>query len=228
MKQFKNLTLKRLNSIITGVMLLFGLSVNAQLDTIAQQRDARKFVREGNDFYSQKKYTDAAVSYKKGMEQTGSYYKAAHNLGNALLEQKNYKEAIPQFELAAKSAKSKKDKAASYHNIGNAQLAQKEFEKAIDAYKNSLRNNPSDDETRYNLALAKQKLQKQKDDEEKNKQDPPSEYAKRMKKKADAMISKFQFEAASELMKKALEKDMTVSNYKEFMEKMDAVIEIKK
>jgi hypothetical protein len=49
-----------------------------------------------------------------------------------------------------------------------------------------------------------------------------------MKKKADGMVEKFQFKAAAELMKKALEKDMTVSNYKEFMEKMDAVIEIKK
>jgi tetratricopeptide (TPR) repeat protein len=228
MKKNDNSTFKRLSKIITCVVIMFGFSGYAQLDTIAQQREARKHVRDGNNFYKQKKYTDAAVSYKKGIEQTGSYYKAAHNLGNSLLEQKNYKEAIPQFELAAKSAKEKRDKAAAYHNIGNAQLAQKEFEKAIDAYKNSLRNNPLDDETRYNLALAKQKLQKQKEDEEKNKKDPPSEYAKRMKKKADGMVEKFQFKAAAELMKKALEKDMTVSNYKEFMEKMDAVIEIKK
>lgn len=209
-------------------ILLFGFSMSAQNDSIVQQRAARKFVREGNTFYNQKQYTEAAVAYKKSLEQTGAYYKAAHNLGNSLLEQKNYKEAIPQFELAVKGAKTKKEKAASYHNIGNAHLEQKEFEKAIEAYKNSLRNNPSDDETRYNLALAQQKLQKQKQDEEDNKQDPPSEYAKRMKKKADDMVSKYQFEAAAELMKKALEKDMTVSNYKEFMEKMDAVIQIKK
>ena len=228
MRGFNNITMQRFIKIITCVIILFTVSANAQLDTIAQQRSARKFVREGNDFYSQKKYTDAAVSYKKGIEQTGTYYKAAHNLGNALLEQKNFKEAIPQFELAVKGAENKRQKAASYHNIGNAQLAQKEFEKAIEAYKHSLRNNPADNETRYNLALAKQKLQKQKEDEEKNKKDPPSDYAKRMKKKADDMITKFQFKAASELMKKALEKDMTVSNYKEFMEKMDAVIEIKK
>ncbi len=209
-------------------LFLFSLGTYAQQDTLVQQRSARKFVREGNALHQQKKYAAAAVSYQKALEQNATYYKAAHNLGNALAIQKNTKEALSQYELALKGAKTKKEKAASYHNIGNVHLQEKAYDKAVDAFKNSLRANPLDDETRYNLAHAKKMLQKQKEEEKKNKQDPPSAYAKRMKKKADALVSKFKFEEASELMNMALEKDMTVSNYKDFMKKLDEVIEIKK
>lgn len=209
-------------------LFLFSLGAYAQQDTIVQQRSARKLVREGNTLHQQKEYAAAAVSYQKALEKSPTYYKAAHNLGNALAIQKNTKEALSQYELALKGAKTKKEKAASYHNIGNVYLQEKAYDKAIDAFKNSLRANPLDDETRYNLAHAKKMLQKQKEEEQKNKQDPPSAYAKRMKKKADALVSKFKFEEASELMDKALEKDMTVTNYKDFMKKLDDVIEIKK
>jgi Ca-activated chloride channel family protein len=209
-------------------LLLFSLGAYAQQDTILQQRSARKLVREGNTLHQQKEYAAAAVTYQKALEKSPTYYKAAHNLGNALAIQKNTKEALSQYELALKGAKTKKEKAASYHNIGNVYLQEKAYDKAIDAFKNSLRANPLDDETRYNLAHAKKMLQKQKEDEQKNKQEPPSAYAKRMKKKADALVSKFKFEEASELMNKALEKDMTVTNYKDFMKKLDDVIEIKK
>jgi tetratricopeptide (TPR) repeat protein len=130
--------------------------------------------------------------------------------------------------LALRGAKTKKEKAVTYHNMGNVHLQEKNFEKAIEAYKSSLRANPLDDETRYNLAFAQKMLQKQKEEQEKNKQEPPSAYAKRMKKKADALVSKFKFEEALDLMKEALEKDITVSNYKDFMKKLDDVIEIKK
>lgn len=209
-------------------VFLFSVGVYAQQDTLVQQRQARKFVREGNALHQQKKYTEAAVSYQKALEQNATYFKAAHNLGNALAIQNNNKEALSQYELALKGAKTKKEKAATYHNIGNVHLQEKNFEKAIEAYKSSLRANPLDDETRYNLAFAQKMLQKQKEEQEKNKQEPPSAYAKRMKKKADALVSKFKFEEASDLMKEALEKDITVSNYKDFMKKLDDVIEIKK
>jgi Ca-activated chloride channel family protein len=221
-------TLRTYNAMRILFPLLFSLGAYAQQDTILQQRSARKLVREGNTLHQQKEYAAAAVTYQKALEKSPTYYKAAHNLGNALAIQKNTKEALSQYELALKGAKTKKEKAASYHNIGNVYLQEKAYDKAIDAFKNSLRANPLDDETRYNLAHAKKMLQKQKEEEQKNKQEPPSAYAKRMKKKADALVSKFKFEEASELMNKALEKDMTVTNYKDFMKKLDDVIEIKK
>ena len=212
---------------IRYLLLLFlcSFSAFAQQDTPVAQREARRFVREGNELYKSKKLTEAVISYKKATEKAATYFKAAYNFGNALYKQANYKEAITQYELALKGAKTSQEKAQAYHNIGNAHVAEKDFEKAVEAFKNSLRNNPKDEETRYNLAHALQQLKKQ--ETNKNKQDPPSAYAKRMKKKADALLEKFQFKKALELMDKALLKDKTVANYKDYMKKLESVIEIK-
>jgi len=86
-----------------------------------------------------------------------------------MYSQKNYKDALPQFKLDAKLSKTNTDKAQAYHNIGNAQMKQKQYSKAVEAYKESLRNNPSDEETRYNLALAQKLLKKKLQNQKKNK-----------------------------------------------------------
>tara|TARA_B100000809_G_scaffold266892_2_gene332634 strand:- start:7383 stop:8039 length:657 start_codon:yes stop_codon:yes gene_type:complete len=208
------------------ILMLLCFSVKAQQDTLVQQRIARSFVREGNKLYKQKKYADAVVSYKKANTQVAAYFKSAFNLGNALYVQKNYKEAIPQYELAVKGTNNKIEKAAAYHNIGDAHMEEKEYDKAIAAFKNSLRENPNDDETRYNLALAKEKKKQKEEEDKKNEQPPPSEFAKRTKKQADKLLESFQFEKALKLMEAGLEKDMTMSNYKEYMQKLETVLEI--
>lgn len=209
------------------IVLFIGcFSVKAQQDSIVQQRLARSFVREGNALYASEKYADAAISYKKATAQAGTYFKSSFNLGNTLYAQKNYKEAIPQYELAATGTDVKLEKAAAYHNVGNAQLKEKEYSKAIESYKKSLRNNPSDEETRYNLAFAREKLKQKQEDDKKNNPPPPSEYAKRMKKQSDKLLETYQFDKALELLEGALEKDPTVANYKDFMKKIESVIEI--
>lgn len=155
--------------LVVFLMFFSSTEIKAQQDTIAQQRKARKFVREGNSLYQQKKYTDASVAYQKALSKNTKYNKAAYNLGNAFYQNKNYKEAIPQFELAAQTAKDKPTKAEAYHNLGNTMMESKNYEGAVGAYKNALRNNPNDDETRYNLAVAQKLLIKQQQDNKDNK-----------------------------------------------------------
>jgi len=55
--------------------------------------------------------------------------------------------------------------------MGNVFMKKKEYQKAVEAYKNALRNNPSDDETRYNYALAKELLDNEKPPEEQEQDD---------------------------------------------------------
>ena len=162
--------MKKIQYILIIILMLFSSKeILAQKDSIALQRKARKLLREGNELYNKKQYTDASVAYQKSLGQNTKYDKAAYNLGNALYQNKNYKEAVPQYELTAQTAKDKFTKAEAYHNIGNAMMDQKQYQPAVDAYKNSLRNNPNDDETRYNLAVAQKLLDKQKQDNKDNK-----------------------------------------------------------
>ena len=159
------------NTILLILFLTSTLNVVAQKDSIVQQRKARKLVRNGNDLYEKKQFTDASVAYKKALANSSFYDKASYNLGNALYQDENYKEAIPQYELTAKTAEDKYTKAEAYHNMGNAFMETKNYQGAVDAYKNSLRNNPNDDETRYNLAVAQKLLDKQNQDNKDNKKD---------------------------------------------------------
>ena len=158
---------------ILFLMLFSVKEIAAQKDSTALQRKARSMVRKGNELYQNKQFTDASVAYKKALGNSSYYDKASYNLGNALYQNKNFKEALPQFELTAKTAEDKLTKAQAYHNIGNAHMETKNYQGAVDAYKNSLRNNPTDDETRYNLAVAQKLLDKEnqqnKDDKNKDK-----------------------------------------------------------
>lgn len=157
---------------IVFILFLFPLSLLAQQDKVALEKEARQLVREGNELYNQLKFADAEVKYKKALEKNPDYEIAKYNLGNALSQQNRNKEAIKEYELVAKTTKDKFTRASSMHNIGNAHYQDKEYQKAVDSYKNSLRANSKDDETRYNLALAQKMLKDQQNkDKDKDKKD---------------------------------------------------------
>jgi tetratricopeptide (TPR) repeat protein len=171
------------NILILWLMLFLSTGILAQKDSIALQRKARKMVRQGNELYQQKQYTDASVAYRKALDKSSYYDKASYNLGNALYENKNFKEAVPQYELTAKTATDKYTKSEAYHNLGNSMMETKNYQGAVDAYKNSLRNNPNDDETRYNLAVAQDKLEKEKQKNKDDKNDKDKDKDKKDKNK---------------------------------------------
>ena len=178
--------MKAQHSFLLLLLFLTAFS-NAQevKDSIVLKREARGLLREGNELYQQEKYTDASVLFKKALEKSSTYKKASYNLGNALYQQKNFKEAVPQYEVSAKGAEDKFTKAESFHNIGNAAMEQKQYQQAVDAYKNSLCNNPNDDETRYNLAVAKELLKKEKEKEKKDNKDKKDDKKKDNKDKKE-------------------------------------------
>ncbi len=142
------------------LLSLIGFAQDAKVKPEIKQAEKQLF-RKGNDLYNDENYVDAEVQYKKALEQNPNYEKANYNLGNAIYQQNRFKEALPLYDLVSKTTESKLNKAESFHNIGNSMMKEKQYDKAVDAYKNALRNNHEDDETRYNLALAQEMLKKQ-------------------------------------------------------------------
>ena len=127
------------------------------------QREAGD-VRRGNREYKKQNFTAAEVNYRRALETNKDSYEAHYNLGDALFKQDKYAEAQTEFETAAKMLDPKKDKerfAKAMHNIGNCNFAQQQYDKAVAAYQTSLRANPKDNDTRYNLVKAMQMLQQQ-------------------------------------------------------------------
>ncbi len=135
-------------------MLLASISVCAQ-------KAERDYIRKGNRFFKDSIYIDAEVNYRKALDVNPQSTIAMFNLGNTLLWQNKLQDAMELYANAAQIEKDKNRKAQIFHNMGVVFHSQKEYAKAIEAYKESLRNNPKDDETRYNLALAQKMLKDQ-------------------------------------------------------------------
>ena len=133
---------------------------------LAQQKTDRDYLRSGNKLYNDGLFIKAEVDYRKALEINPKSTDAMFNLANALLMQQKAKEAMEQYESVSKIEKDKEKLAQIYHNMGVILQSSKQLPQCIEAYKESLRNNPKDDETRYNLALAQKLLKDQQQDQQ--------------------------------------------------------------
>ena len=150
-----------------GCLMVGLLMVSA---TAFGQKTVRNYLRSGNKLYKDSKFVKAEVDYRKALELDPKSTDAMYNLGNALLMQQKAKDAMEQFEAASKVEKDKKKLSQIYHNMGVILQSSKQYPQCIEAYKKALRNNPADDETRYNLALAQKLLKDQQQNQDQNKQ----------------------------------------------------------
>lgn len=138
--------------------------------TVSAQKAERDFIRKGNRFFKDSVYVDAEVNYRKALEVNPKSTISMFNLGNTLAQQNKLQEAMEQYVAATKIEKDKDGLAQIYHNMGVIFQSQKDYAKAVEAYKQSLRNNPKDDETRYNLALAQKMLKDQQQNQQNQQQ----------------------------------------------------------
>ncbi len=198
-------------------LLIIGL-LSAMCGVYAQQEGAD--VRTGNKLYEDGKFTEAEVEYRKGLQKKPTSFEANFNLGNALFRQEKYEEAMKYYGNAAAQTPDDKAKlAAAYHNIGNSLLMGNQIEQSIEAYKQALKNNPADDETRYNLAFAQQMLkQQQQQQQQQNQKDDP------ILAQAKDLVRQRKYQAAYDLLKKNENKNP--GTYGEFMERISNVIKM--
>ena len=132
------------------------------------QKAERDFIRKGNRFFNDSVYVNAEVNYRKALEVNPQSTVSMFNLGNTLAQQNKLQEAMEQYVAATKIEKDKDDLAQIYHNMGVILQSSKQLPQCIEAYKQALRNNPKDDETRYNLALAQKQLKDQQQQQDQN------------------------------------------------------------
>ena len=142
---------------------------------IFAQKEERKNLKEGNILYNKGEYLQAEETYRKALEINSKSVKSYYNIGNSLYrqlkpeankqisdaEKNKILDAIDQYKTVTSLSQDKKEKAMAWHNIGNIFMLSGDYAKSVEAYKNSLLNNPSDDETRYNYVLAKKLLKDQ-------------------------------------------------------------------
>jgi tetratricopeptide (TPR) repeat protein len=132
-----------------------------------------KQVRSGNEAYRKQNFEQAGKDYQAALKVNGGSKAAAFNLGNTLYKSGKYDEATQQYEGLRGGAEDKRLQAQTLYNKGLSQVRQQKLDEAIQSFKQSLRLNPADEETRENLqkALNEKKQQEQQQQKQQQKQD---------------------------------------------------------
>ena len=130
----------------------------------AQSMPERALVRTGNRQYNKGNYEQAISRYEQALQAVAGQFEATYDLGNALYKAERFDRAEQTMQqAAADSLRTDDERAEAFYNLGNAQFKQQKYKEALESYKQSLRLNPSDMETKYNYAYTKRLL-----DEDKN------------------------------------------------------------
>ena len=146
--------MRRILQILVFSTLLFNVYLaDAQVD--------RREVRKGNKHFSKENYQEAEIDYKKALVKDSTSLAAQFNLANTYYKLENFPQAQEAITAIGDTIANAKNSSDIYHNLGNIYLKQKQYQQAIEEYKNSLRRNPDDMETKSNLAYAQKMLQNQ-------------------------------------------------------------------
>lgn len=146
--------MKFLKYILLVCVSLLALPVQAQTKEYT-------LIHQGNRYFAKKDYKQAELYYRRALSVNPRSARASYNLGNVQLALKQPKAAMKLYEKALPEEKNKNVQSMIYHNMGVIMQGQKNYADAIECYKNSLRRNPANADSRYNLALCQHLLKKQ-------------------------------------------------------------------
>ena len=197
------------------------------------QRSDRSYVRKGNRLFEDSLFIKAEENYLKAVDINPDLYEGYYNLGNAYTAQQKPNEAIEQYRKTANTLEARKkelldnpsasakelnrckeDLAKTYHNTGVVYHVCEQYDRAIEAYKQALRNNPNDDETRYNLILAQRMLKDQQQDQQQEQQQQEQQQDQQQQQQQDQQ----QEQEQQEQQEQRTEQDMSQENAEQILE----------
>tara|TARA_R110002096_G_scaffold303080_3_gene498029 strand:- start:3210 stop:3848 length:639 start_codon:yes stop_codon:yes gene_type:complete len=188
--------------------------------------------RKGNDAFEKGDFVEAEVLYRAALENNPDNARLYFNLGNALAKQDKVQEALDAYMEFDKLSKTDSDKALAQYNMGTLLANGEKWEPAKLHLRNALKLDPSDAEAQQNYELASSKAEEEENEQQQDqenqdqKQKEPSEYALAMKQQAEKLVSEKKYKKAYDLMQQAQKVDETVSNFKDFIERIGSVDQI--
>lgn len=140
-----------------------GFAQDLNKEQLKADKKANNLVYKGNELLEEDNYVEAEMEYRKAISKAPNKAVGAYNLAHSYYKKGSFDEALFRGQEAAKNAITKDEKHRAFHNIGNILMQNDMCKEAVEAFKNALRNDPKDEETRYNYALAKECADQQKD-----------------------------------------------------------------
>jgi tetratricopeptide (TPR) repeat protein len=167
--------MKQIVIILISLNVWFSYAQDKEKEQLLALKKANNYIFEANEKINEDDFISAEMEYRMAISEQPNTVAGTYNLGNSYYQKGNFEEALFRQEQAAKNATNKLDKHKAFHNIGNILMQNKMCKEAVEAYKNALRNDPTDDETRYNFVIAKecaeQQQQQQDQDQDQDKKD---------------------------------------------------------
>lgn len=199
----------------------------------AAQKSYREYLKSGNRLYADSLYDKAEIEYRKALEIDPNGSQALYNLGNSLLYQEKAQDAMDQYVMAEKRETEKSNLAQIHHNMGVICQASKDFAQAVEYYKQSLRENPHDHETRYNLAVAMKQLkdqqQQQQQQQQENKEENKQKEQQEQQQQEQQQQQQNQQEKDEEMSKENAEQllESAMQDEKDVQEKVKKMMQIR-
>jgi tetratricopeptide (TPR) repeat protein len=165
---------------------------------LSAQKEVRNAIRSGNKAYNDQRYGAAEAEYNKAIKGNAASKEASFNLANTYYRQQKWDDALKEYQhYLTLENESPLRMSSAWSNIGNTYLKKKANEKgqgqqmplqpgqqpqqpgqqadnlksSMEAYKNALRLNPKDDETRYNLAVVQKMIQDRQNEDQNQSKD---------------------------------------------------------
>ena len=158
---------------IPGTLLILFLALSAAFPAQGQSRQdiAKKdLLKQGNRMYKRAEYDRADSLYAQAVALDTTYATGWYNLGNSLYLGGDAAQAQAAWMKSLFNTPQDDQRAPVLYNLGGVEMDKKNYAEAIKLYKDALRRDPSDEEARYNLALAQQLLKDQQQNQPQNNQ----------------------------------------------------------
>lgn len=139
------------------VVLFIAFILSTGLSFSQEWRDSLEVARRE---YKNENYEEALKYYKSAQSKAPDNIDLSDEIGQSAYKSGDYATAEKIYQQNGGNKTTNKTKAENYHNIGNSRMRSENYQGAVDAYKDALRLNPKDEQTRYNLSEAQRKLKK--------------------------------------------------------------------
>jgi len=148
------------------ILILGTLLLTLSTASVAFSQNENRFIRRGNSAFEKSDFQQAEIEFRKALERNNNSEKGEFNLGGALYKQENFEEAARKFGALSNQATDAQIRSEALYNLGNSFMNLQQYEAAIEAFKNSLRLNPNDFNSKYNLEYAMNQLREQQQQEQ--------------------------------------------------------------
>lgn len=201
----------------------------------------RKKVQEGNVLFNEEKFDEANSKYRDAQLDAPESPVINYNIAGTEYKIGKFEEALENYSKAmspglAEGRKPEEEqllRSRVHYNRGNTYYKLNKYMEAINEYREALKLNPTDEDAKYNLEFVRNKLknQSQQQNQDQNQQQnkdkmKPSDYAKKLKAQAEALVEQRKYNEAYQLMNQGLQKDQTVSVFQDFINRIKDIVDI--